>query len=93
MNAQASASTYQFPGDVKKDGFQKIHECQVILSRDGVYTPCDLYKLDGEVFARLRGTFIRLYSGGRTSTRHVVHKLIGNVPFAPDRHGRLTMTY
>lgn len=70
--------------------FTRVPDAIAILTLRGVYRQCEVFTLDGDVYAKTGGGFIRLSESG-TSTSHRVHKIVSNQPFQPDKLGRLRL--
>ena len=70
--------------------FKKIDDDEALVVEAGVYKPVELYELNGSLFAKCKGGFVRLKANGSTS--HASVKLITlhrEGPLFQDRFGRL----
>lgn len=72
--------------------FQRVEGETAIITCGGVFRQCELYVLDGHLFAQVAGGFVRLYADGSTSKpNNVLHKLTWTGELAKDPLGRLAL--
>ena len=72
--------------------FQEIEGDVAIIASGGVFKQAPLYTLDGNLYAKASGGFVRITATGATSKdKMYVVKLVTNLPLFKDTHGRLTV--
>lgn len=70
--------------------FKRIDGDEALIVQKGVYLAADLYEMDGGLFAKAKGGFIRLKADGSTSHSDVrVQKLITDRPLFCNRFSQL----
>ena len=71
--------------------FKEVEGDVAILSIGGVFKQVPLYTLDGHLFAKAAGGFVRLNETGSTSKDRLrIVKLVTELDLYRDTHGRLT---
>ena len=71
--------------------FQEIEGDVAILTSGGVFKQAPLYVMDGNLFAKASGGFVRINATGGTSKPKLsVVKLVTDLKLFKDTHGRLT---
>ena len=70
--------------------FEIIEGDVAILTENGVFRQVALATLDGKLFAKAKGGFVRLTETGATSHPSVkIHQIVTDLPLYRDRFGRL----
>ena len=74
-------------------GFKILEGDICIINTNGIYQQCDLYTLDGSLFAKVGSGFIRLKADGSTSkARSMLNSIECEVDLYKDKFGRLSIT-
>lgn len=73
--------------------FTELTGDQAVLTENGVYKPAPLYTMDGNLFAKAGGGYVRLSKDGSTSKAKLrINKLITDTVLYSDKFGRLCVT-